>query len=145
MSSGSGTEPLKRLCTSGPETGGPVGKFAHAVIYADSQFFAANRALSLQSDRLFRIEAHIAVPAPVQMILALFRGKFDRGLKALARVQRMPQGGIIRNLGKDIGLTPEFCRRMRIGIGDESVFVRRGNASVHGRIRWSRRRDTWCT
>ena len=71
---------------------------------------------------------------PVEVILALLGKKLDGAFKALAGFDGAFERWITGRHGKDIGLARQFCRRVRVRIGNERAAVEIGNAPVHRRV-----------
>ena len=111
-----------------------VGQLLHAVRHADGQLAPAHGAAPAQLLRARRLQTHPAGPVPVQMVLPLLREELDGAVKALARLDGALERAIAPPARQQIGLTPQLCRRVRVGIGHQRQPVEQGAAPVHHRV-----------
>jgi hypothetical protein len=111
-----------------------VGEHLDPVLDPDRQRLAADRTKAAMGERLLRREPHLAFAMAVEMILPLLGEEFDRAGIAVAALERMLDGEVVDFAVEGRGLAPELARRMRIGVGGETIAVEKRHPPVHRRI-----------
>ena len=123
------------LCAQRKETRRAIGQRKNAVLYADGELPAANRAFAAQTKRFLGLEANAAIPVAIQMVFSFFRKKFNGARKSFPRLDGLAKRCVGKRSCDAVGLPAELCRRVCIRIGNEREAVKRADAPVHGRIR----------
>ena len=113
----------------------PVRQLLHPVEHAGGQPLAAHRTHPSGGLRLHRGEAHPTVPVAVKVVLALLGEKLNGTVKALPGLDGPGQLRVGQARVQQVGLPPQFGRRVGIGVGHQGISVQGGTAADHCGIR----------
>ncbi len=111
-----------------------VGQHLDAVLDADRQRLAADRAASTMRQRFLRRQPHLAFAMAVEVVFALVGKELDRADVAAAGLQRLLDGEIVELAVEGRGLPSKLAGGMGIGVGGEAIAVEERYPPVHGRV-----------
>ena len=80
-------------------------------------------------------ESLLALTVTVKVVFPLLRKELDGPLKTCSSDHGPDDLTVIEFSVKKVGLSPQFCGGVGIGVGDEDVVINGGEKPVHGRIR----------
>ena len=127
---------MERLAVGALQDIAAVGELHHPVGHAHGHRFAAFRAQPVVAKGRHRIEAHPAFAVSVKVVFALLGEKGNGPDKAfIAADDGLAQGRIAQSAGQQVGVAPQFFRRVGVGVGQQGEVVQEGAHPVHGRVR----------
>ena len=125
---------LKRFRVLQPIILRAARKLFDSVQNAYGYLFSANGAAAPRPCRLFGRKAELAVPVAVKVVFPFFGKKLYRSPEAFTRFQRPLYPEVGHFAIEHIAFAPQFCRRVRVRIGYQSIAVKERYSAVHQRI-----------
>src|SRR5262249_58174147 len=100
-----------------------VSEHLDPMLDADRQRLPADRATSPVCQRFLRREPHLAFAMAVEMIFAFVGKELDRADVTVTGLQCMLDGEVVALAVEGGRLPSELARRVRVGIGGETIAV----------------------
>ena len=119
------------LCARRKEARRAIGQRKNAVLYADGELPAANRAFAAQAKRFLGFEANAAIPVAIQMVFSFFREKFNGARKSFPRLDGMAKRCVGTVSYTHLAYLLEF-RGMRVSA--EQIIVGAGSEYLYNLI-----------